>query len=176
MKNYMGYLLLLSVASCMTLPEPPQGQKQDPRLSQSHLEMSLEDLGQVGQYLNKAFDKTENNCSVPQNKMAGALQTYRSLVDEKYSEVQEDYLKRSLKEKVAFWKSDCAATCSCDIYVGFSEYLQSFNFFLSATELKAVGKLLPLQESEKAQTLACMRQAPWVCESRVLKEVLKRSN
>ncbi len=175
MKNYVGLLILLSVASCMSLPEPPQG-KQDPRLSQSHMEMSFEDLSQVGHYFNKAFDKTENTCSIAQNKTATALQIYRSLVDEKYSEVQEDYLKRSLKEKVAFWNPGCAATCSCDIYIGFSEYLQSFNFFLSATELKAVEKLKLLQESEKAKILSCMRQEPWVCESRVLKEVLKRSN
>lgn len=176
MKNFLAFILLLSVASCMTLPEPPKGHQQDPRLSQSHLEMTFEDLSQVGHYLSKAFDKTENSCSIAQNKIATSRQIYRSLVDEKYSEVQEDYLKRSLKEKVAFWNPSCAATCSCDIYVGFSEYLQSFNFFLSATELKAVEKLKILQESEKAQTLACMQQAPWVCESRVLKEVLKRSN
>lgn len=176
MKILLAFIFLVSIASCMTLPEPPPGPKQDPRLSQSHIEMSFEDLAQVGHYLSKAFDKTDNKCSVPETKIATAPQIYRSLVDEKYSEVQEDYLKRSLKEKVAFWKPQCAATCSCDIYVGFSEYLQSFNFFLSATELKAVEKLKVLQESEKAQTLLCMQQAPWVCESRVLKEVLKRSN
>jgi hypothetical protein len=159
----MGLILLVSIAGCMTLPEPPQVEKQDPRISQSHLEMSFEDLSQVGHYLE-------------QNKVGAAPQIYRSLVDEKYSEVQEDYLKRSLKGKVAFWKPECAATCSCDIYVGFSEYLQSFNFLLSATELKAVDKLKLLRETEKTQIGACLQQAPWVGESRVLKEVLKRAN
>ena len=163
MKNYFGLMMLLSVAGCMTMSESPKDQKQDPRLSQSHVELSFEDLSQVGHYLE-------------QNKMDAALQLYRSLVDEKYSEVQEDYLKRSLKEKVAFWKPECSATCSCDIYVGFSEYLQSFNFFLSATEVKAVEKLKLLQETEKTQTRACLQQAPWVRESRVLKEVLKKAN
>jgi hypothetical protein len=41
MKNYMGLILLVSIAGCMTLPEPPQVEKQDPRISQSHLEMSF---------------------------------------------------------------------------------------------------------------------------------------
>jgi hypothetical protein len=174
MKNYLRLFFLLMLVGCMTLPEPAKIQKQDPRLAQSHLEMSFEDLSQVGHLILRAFDKEENTCSLPKNKIFAAPQIYRSFLDEKYSEVQTEYLKKSLKNKVVFWSPKCADTCSCDVYIGFSEYLQAFNFLLSSTELKAVEKLKVLQGNERSRIGACLNQAQWVCESRFLKEILKR--
>ncbi len=168
-------IVSMYLIGCTSLSENQPKLSEDPRLSQSHLEMSFEDLSQVGHYILKAFDKEENICAIPQGKIFSSPQMYRSLVDEKYSEVQDIYLKKPLKEKVQFWNPACALSCSCDVYIGFSEYLQSFNFLLSATELKAVEKLKLLQEHEKARTSACMRQARWVCQSRVLKEIIKRA-
>jgi hypothetical protein len=173
MAQFMRFILCLSFTGCLSSPQATKEQA-DARHSQSHLEMSFEDLGQVGHYLIKAFDKEENACAIPADKVFAAPQLYRSLVDEKYSEVQDAYLQKSLKAKLEFWNPACAQSCSCDVYIGFSEYLQSFNYFLSTTELKAVERLKALQESGKSRTSVCMKQSTWVCDSRVLKEVLKR--
>ncbi len=174
-KVFLGVCLFL-LASCMSVPQGPEKPIPDPRISQSHLEMGFEDLSQIGHFLLKAAEKEENRCVIPQKKISEAPRLYRAFVDEKYSVVQDAYLNKPLKEKVAFWNSKCALSCSCDVYVGFSEYLRSFNFFLSATELQAVEKIKLLQAHEVSRIPVCMQQSSWVCESRVLKDVLRKIN
>lgn len=167
--------LVACLLSCTT-PAPTETRgPQDQRETQTHMEMSFEDLAQVGHTLMSAFDKIENSCAIPEEKIFSMPQTYRALVDERYSEEQEIYLKKSLKEKVRYWSAPCEASCSCDVYVGFSEYLQAFNFQLSSTERLAIDKLKPKAILSREKVSACLKQAPWVCRSQVLKEISKRS-
>jgi hypothetical protein len=148
----------------------------DSRALKSHNELSLEEMAQVGNYLMSAFDKVSNDCAIPKEKIFAAPQIYRALADEKYSEIQESYLKKNLKEKVKFWDVKCLESCSCDIYVGFSEYLEAFNFHLSQTEKKAVEKIKPSAEISSTKKEQCLKRNTWVCQSRTLQEVLSRIN
>lgn len=171
----INFCLVVCLFSCTT-PAPKESRvPQDHRETQSHMEMSFEDLAQVGHTLMSAFDKIENTCAIPEAKIFSMPQTYRALVDERYSEEQEIYLKKSLKEKVRYWNTPCEASCSCDVYVGFSEYLQAFNFQLSSTERLAIDKLKPKAIVSREKVSACLKQSPWVCHSQVLKEISKRS-
>jgi hypothetical protein len=171
----ISFGLVIFLLSCTT-PAPMESRgPQDQRETQTHMEMSFEDLAQVGHTLMSAFDKIENTCSLPDAKVFFMPQTYRALVDERYSEEQEIYLKKSLKEKVRYWSVSCEASCSCDVYVGFSEYLQAFNFQLSSTERLAIDKLKPKAILSREKVSACLKQAPWVCRSQVLKEISKRT-
>jgi hypothetical protein len=136
--------------------------------------MSFEDLALVGLYLQSASENKGMTCSLPFEQLPAMMTVYRAFVDEKYSEEQEIYLKKPLKDKVKYWKRNCETTCSCDMYIGFSEYLQSFNFLLSATEKAALEKLQAKAKIEPAARSACMEQGPWVCQSRVLNAIRKK--
>lgn len=166
---------LFAVLGCTSSSPMEARGPQDQRESQSHMELSFEDLAQVGHVLMNAFDKVDNACGLPESKIFSMPQTYRALVDERYSEQQEVYLKKSLKDKTAYWSPQCEATCSCDVYVGFSEYLQAFNFQLSSTEKLAIDKLKPKAILPRDKIASCLKQATWVCHSKMLKEISNRS-
>jgi hypothetical protein len=175
-KIFFCWCVCLLCVSCTSSSSSYDSQKPDARIAQSQTEMSFENLAQIGHFIDNAIKGQENKCAIPQNKLSAAFKLFQSFVDERYSELQDSYLKKSLQEKVKFWNPNCLTTCSCDVYVGFAEYLQSFNFYLSITELKAVEKLKSLDGEEKARTPVCMGQASWVCESRILKDILRRIN
>ncbi len=105
--------------------------------------LSLVDLAQIGNHIFSAFDHLENKCSIDEKKLFAAPQIYRSFVDEKYSGLLDIYSKMSLKEKEAFWNLQCHETCSCHVYVGFAEYLQSQQFPLS--EAVDCGRLVGVE-------------------------------
>ncbi|MBY0384621.1 hypothetical protein K2X05_05630 [bacterium] len=151
---------LMSFAGCST-PKPVTV-PQNPKETLSHLEMGFEDLAVVEYFAAE--------------KSSGAKQTFKAFADERYSEEQEVYLKLPLKNKVKYWNPSCEQTCSCDFYVGFAEYLQAFNFNLSTTEKNAVEKLRAKSNLDKGAIASCMDKAPWVRQSRVLKDIIKRTS
>jgi hypothetical protein len=156
---YLLLAFIIQVGGCST--PAPVAPPTNPKESLSHLEMSFEDLAIVGYFAAE--------------KSLSAKQVFKAFADEKYSEEQEVYLKMPLKNKVKYWNTTCEQTCSCDFYVGFAEYLQAFNFHLSTTEKNAVEKLRAKSSLEKGAIAACMDKAPWVRQSRVFGEIVKRS-
>lgn len=156
---FLSLAVALSFVACTT--SKPANVSQNPKENLSHLEMSFEDLAVVGYFVAE--------------KSLGAQQTFKAFADERYSEEQEVYLKMPLKNKVKYWNQSCQQTCSCDFYVGFAEYLQAFNFTLSTTEKNVVEKLRAQSNLDKGAIASCMDQAPWVRQSRVFNEIMKRT-
>lgn len=156
---FLKLLLLISFIGCSS-PAPVVAPP-NPKETLSHLEMSFEDLAVVGFFA--------------EEKSSGAKQTFKAFADERYSEEQEVYLKMPLKNKVKYWNTSCEQTCSCDFYVGFAEYLQAFNFNLSTTEKNVVEKLRAKSNLDKGAIASCMDKAPWVRQSRVLSEIMKKT-
>ena len=174
MKIFVLALSSLLMFSCsLTSSRSPDPAAPDPRGFQGHLDMSLDDLALVGFVVPNAYTASLNRCALPPQQLAGMVQMYRGFIDEKYSEIQDDYLKKPLKEKVKFWNTQCADTCSCDIYIGFFEYLEGLNFHISETEQRTIRKLQNVSVDNVAAT-TCLNRGQWICASRVMRELISR--
>lgn len=168
------FLFILSSSCVSRTSQSPSTPSVAARENQLYSALSLEDLAQVGHVILSAFEHRDNSCQIPEKNIPILPQVYRAALDEKYSEMQDQYTKMSLKEKMQFWTNPCETNCACGTYVGFSEYLETSNIHVSQTEKKAVQMLQQKMEQEGSSMVLCLKKSQWVCESRVLRQLQSR--
>lgn len=122
-----------------------------------HLQMTFTQLAQVQNALNL------NVCEVPVEQLSEMNQRYQKLLKERY---QKEHASMT---EISFFPSDCHATCSCRIYVGFFESSDGDGILIGPKFTEIWDSYTQQLAQQVLDPERCRPSTNWVCKSDLLK-------